>query len=108
MPGPPQHRLGDDAFCPACAHGCPVCPHPVKGPAIMGSPNVFVNKMMAMRVGDPGLHMVCCDGNNWKVASGSGTVFINNKPAARIGDSTSHCGGSGKVIKGSPNVFTGG
>jgi len=105
---PPQHRVGDNAFCPACAHGCPACPHPVIGPAVSGSPNVLVNKMPAMRVGDPGVHVACCDGNNWKVAKGSSTVLINNKPASRISDQTSHCGGVGMVVVGSPNVITGG
>lgn len=97
----------DKAACPACVHGCPACPHSVSGPALKGSPDVFVNNMPAMRVGDKGLHKVCCDGNNWKVAKGSGTVFINGIAAARVGDMTSHCGGIGKVAKGSPNVFTG-
>lgn len=68
----------------------------------------MVNNMPAMRLGDSGLHMVCCDGNQWKVTKGSTTVMINGKPAARIGDTTAHCGGVGTIIKGSTNVFTGG
>ncbi|RMG16378.1 MAG: hypothetical protein D6731_06275 [Planctomycetota bacterium] len=108
MPGPPQHRVTDRAFCPACAHGCPACPHPVTGPATAGSPNVFVNGLPAMRLGDSGIHMACCNGNTWIVAKGSSSVFINKKPAARLGDMTSHCGGVGNIIQGSPNVFVGG
>jgi uncharacterized Zn-binding protein involved in type VI secretion len=105
---PPQHRVGDLAMCPACKHGCPLCPHPTVGPATNGSPDVFVNGMKAMRLGDPGVHVLCCDGNKWKTSAGSGTVFINGKKAVRIGDATKHCGGDGKVILGSPNVITGG
>ncbi|MDD1684956.1 MAG: hypothetical protein LUQ19_03585, partial [Methanoregula sp.] len=31
-------RIGSFAFCPADAHGCPACPHPVKGTVFTGSP----------------------------------------------------------------------
>ena len=105
---PPQGRLNDNAFCPADAHGCPACAHPVTGPAVMGSPNVLVNGMMALRVGDPGMHAACCGPNSWTAAAGSGTVFINDIKAHRLGDKTSHCGGSGALIVGSTNVIVGG
>lgn len=106
---PPQSRLSDLAKVPADAHGCPACPHTCVGPAIAGSPTVFVNSLNALRVApDPGIHAACCDGNMWVTKAGSGTVFINSCKAVRKGDATTHCGGTGKMIMGSPNVFTGG
>lgn len=104
---PPVVRQTDKAFVPADAHGCPACPHPANGPATVGSPDVLINGLQAMRVGDPGVHMVCCGPNQWKVAAGSSTVFVNNKPVARLGDKTAHCGGSGSLISGSTNVIVG-
>jgi hypothetical protein len=35
-------------------------------------------------------------------------VFINSLKAHRQGDADTHCGGSGKLIIGSPNVIVGG
>ena len=105
---PNQSRLGDKSFVPADAHGCPACPHPCIGPAVAGSPDVYVNNQNALRVGDPGVHAACCGPNTWTAAVGSGTVFINNKAAHRLNDNDTHCGGTGKMVEGSPNVFTGG
>jgi uncharacterized Zn-binding protein involved in type VI secretion len=105
---PPQGRLGDLSQVPADAHGCPACPHPGVGPAIVGSPNVTVNKMPALRVDDTGIHAACCGPNTWTAQAGSSTVFINNKAAHRQGDADKHCGGMGKLITGSPNVMVGG
>lgn len=105
---PPQGRLGDKSFVPVDAHGCPVCPHPATGPAIMGSPNVMVNFRPALRVGDNGIHAACCNGNTWVAAQGSTTVLINNRPAHRLGDMDTHCGGVGKLIEGSFDVIVGG
>lgn len=102
---PPAVRVSDKASIPADAHGCPACPHPGFGPAVNGSPDVMINKLPAVRLGDPGVHMACCGANQWKVAKGSSTVYVNNKPLARMGDKTTHCGGSGSLINGSPNVF---
>ena len=105
MPG--QGRLGDQAQIQADAHGCPGCPHPGVGPAIAGSPDVFVNSMPALRKDDVGLHAVCCAANMWTANAGSGTVFINGKAAHRNGDATKHCGGQGKLIQGSADVIVG-
>ncbi len=105
---PPQSRLGDNSQAPVDAHGCPACPHPVIGPAIMGSPTVFVNGMPGLRVGDMGLHAVCCGPNMWTARRGSMSVNINGKQAHRIGDMDQHCGGVGQMVVGSPNVITGG
>jgi uncharacterized Zn-binding protein involved in type VI secretion len=106
MPG--QGRLGDKSNVPACAHGCPACPHPAVGPAILGSPDVNVNKRPALRVDDKGVHAACCNTNTWEAKAGSGTVFINGKAAHRMGDSDKHCGGMGQLIEGSTNVIVGG
>jgi len=105
MPG--QARLGDLSQISADAHGCPACPHPAVGPAIMGSPDVNCNGRPAIRVGDPGLHAACCGPNNWTAQQGSATVFINNKAAHRMNDADKHCGGMGKMIQGSENVNVG-
>ncbi len=78
---PPAIRLGDMAQIPACAHGCPACPHPAVGPAIAGSPNVLINSLPAIRQDDPGIHAICCGTNMWKAFMGSTTVKINGKPA---------------------------
>jgi uncharacterized Zn-binding protein involved in type VI secretion len=59
-------------------------------------------------VGDKGIHAACCGPNMWTAVKGSGTVLINNKPAHRLGDKDQHCGGSGNLIEGSPDVIVGG
>ena len=105
---PPQSRLGDKSNVPVDAHGCPACPHPGVGPAIVGSPDVFVNYRPALRVGDKGIHAACCGPNTWEAIVGSATVFINYKAAHRLGDLDKHCGGVGQMIEGSNNVITGG
>jgi uncharacterized Zn-binding protein involved in type VI secretion len=105
MPG--QGRLGDKANISADAHGCPGCPHPGTGPAIAGSPDVFVNGRPALRVDDVGLHAACCGPNMWQAQQGSSTVFINGRAAFRLQDPTRHCGGQGQLIEGSDNVLVG-
>jgi uncharacterized Zn-binding protein involved in type VI secretion len=79
----------------------------VTGPAIGGSPDVNINGKPALRVGDPGIHAACCGPNSWKAAAGSSGVFINGKAAHRQNDQTTHCGGVGKLIEGSSDVFIG-
>ena len=105
MPG--QMRLGDIGNVDSDGHGCPGCPHPAKGPAIQGSPNVFVNGRPAVRKGDKGMHAACCGPNMWTATGCSGTVLINGKGAHRDGDAESHCGGSGESIQGSGDVIVG-
>jgi uncharacterized Zn-binding protein involved in type VI secretion len=104
---PAQARVGDISSAQVDAHGCPACPHPPKGPAIKGSPNVNVNTRPAVRVGDNGIHAVCCGPNTWTATVGSSTVMINNIPAHRKDDLDTHCGGPGKMDEGSPTVVTG-
>jgi len=104
---PEAGRLGDISKVDSDSHGCPGCPHTALGPAIIGSPDVFINNMPALRVGDMGMHAPCCGPNIWTASKGSGTVVINNRGAHRKGDEDTHCGGSGKLILGSNNVFIG-
>ena len=106
MPG--QARLGDKSQAPIDAHGCPICPHSVIGPAVQGSTDVFVNFRPAVRVGDMGIHFPCCGPNIWKAVKGSATVFINFMPAHRMGDMDMHCGGVGFMVEGSTDVMVGG
>lgn len=106
--GQPAGRLMDKAQVPADAHGCPACPHPAIGPAIVGSPNVFINGLPALRKADMGKHQACCGPNSWMADKGSLLVNINGRPAFRKGDASKHCGGVGQLIEGSPNVLIGG
>ena len=105
---PPQGRLGDKSQAPVDAHGCPICPHPVIGPAVTGSPDVMVNNRPALRLTDQGVHAPCCGPNIWTAVTGSATVMINNLPAHRMGDTDMHCGGPGTLIEGSTDVIVGG
>ena len=41
----------------------------------------------------------------YTLTQGSDNVFVNGKPLVRLGDETTHCGGKGKTILGSPTVF---
>ena len=101
----PACRLGDRANCPVDIHGKACCPHNVTGPAITASPDVFINGKPALRVGDKGIHALCCGTNTWKCIKGSSTVSVNGKPLVRQGDTTQHCGGLGRMIEGSKDVF---
>lgn len=103
----PQGRLGDSSLAPADAHGCLACPHPASGPATSGSPDVLVNGLPALRVGDSGSHAACCGPNTWTAVAGSASVLINGRPAHRQGDQTQHCGGVGTLLVGSANVLVG-
>ena len=100
-------RVGDTANAPADVHGCKSCPHPVQGPAAQGSPDVRVNGLPALRVGDRGAHSGCCGSNQWEAATGAATVRVNGRGVHRLGDITKHCGGVGALVQGSPNVRAG-
>lgn len=82
-------------------HGC-FTPHA----PIVGSPNVFTNKLAQHRENDSwSLHccgVVCHPGT---AVNGSSTVFVNGKAACRTGDQV-NCGTT--MTTGSPNVFIGG
>ncbi|HKA90297.1 MAG TPA: SpaA isopeptide-forming pilin-related protein [Haliangiales bacterium] len=105
---PPAGRLGDIGQATTDAHFCPACPHPmVKGPAFMGSTNVNINNLPALRKTDMGVHAACCAMNMWTATKGAPHVNINGLPAHRVNDMQTHCGGVGRLIKGSPNVIIG-
>lgn len=106
MPG--LGRLGDRSLVEADYHGCSACAHTAVGPAISGSDDVLVNHKPALRVGDRGVHSVCCGANTWQALSGSTSVLINHRPAHRLGDQDRHCGGLGYLIEGSADVVAGG
>lgn len=79
----------------------------VKGPAFMGSTNVNINNLPALRKTDMGIHAACCAMNMWTATKGAPHVNINGLPAHRLNDMQTHCGGVGRLIKGSPNVIIG-
>jgi hypothetical protein len=79
----------------------------VKGPAFMGSTNVNINNLPALRRTDMGIHAACCAMNMWTATKGAPNVNINGLPAHRVNDMQTHCGGVGRLIKGSPNVIIG-
>lgn len=106
MPG--QGRLGDKSSIESDSHGCPACAHACIGPSVSGSPDVNVNGRAALRVGDAGVHDGCCGENSWVAQAGSGSVFINRRAAHRLDDPDAHCGGTGRLVEGSRDVFVGG
>ena len=91
--------VGDKAFCPADAHGCPADPHVVIGPIVSGSAKVLINGKCVARVGDVGVHAACCGPNTFKITSGNPYVLIDGRRAAQMGDTTKHCGGVGKIVE---------
>ncbi|MDB6183278.1 PAAR domain-containing protein [Paracoccus fistulariae] len=73
-------------------------------PAISGSPDVELNGLPALRLGDR-LEPHSCSKHKpheRTVAEGSSTVFVNGRSLVRIGDAID-CGG--EMAQGSPNVF---
>jgi uncharacterized Zn-binding protein involved in type VI secretion len=107
MASKPAGRLGDKARCAQDTHGCPACPHDVTGNAIIGSFDVMINGLPALRVGDMGIHVACCGSNTWTAAQGTPIVLIDKRFAHRKFDQTTHCGGTGALIEGSDNVLFG-
>lgn len=85
----PAARLGDLNACPLPGHGT--------NPTISGSPNVLINNLPALRVGDA---TACGD----TVTEGIGTILINGKPIAFQGSATAH---GGLIITGSGDVLIG-
>ena len=92
---PSVTRLGDMAS----GHGC----WP-EHPSIEASPNVFVNGIPVVRVGDAYQPHTCETTHGGNLAAGSSSVFVNGMAIGRVGDPVS-CGST--VIEGSPNVFAG-
>ena len=78
-----------------------------RSPLVECSPNVFINKRGAGRLGDHYSSHGCIThpGHQDVIAAGSSSVFINGRPAARVGDAVSI---GGTVQDGSGDVFIGG
>ncbi len=95
-------RLGDWSYCATSAKGCPACPHPVVGPAIQGSPDVLIDNLPAVRVGDWGVSAADCGPNTWQALEGDPEVTVHGVPLVRIGDATNHAMTPGKMIMGAP------
>ncbi|MFS4439636.1 PAAR domain-containing protein [Paracoccaceae bacterium GXU_MW_L88] len=72
--------------------------------AISGSPDVEINGLSALRVGDALERHGCPKhkSHGRAVTEGSPTVFVNGIPLARVGDAID-CGG--EVAQGSSDVF---
>ena len=98
---PAAHRKTDTGS----GHDCHFPPSAATG----GSPDVFVNGLPQMRVGDVYEPHACpsCPKppHGRALAAGSGTVFVNGQPAGRVGDAID-CGGA--ADSGSGDVFIGG
>ncbi len=92
-------HVGSYAYCPADAHGCKGCPHPVAGTINTGSPDVMINGFRAARKGDGGIQAICCGPNTFTISEGDPDVLIKGIPAARYGNATKHCGGTGSLVK---------
>lgn len=96
--------MAQPAATQGCHHTCPLydgsIPH-VGGPALNGSPSVFIEGKMACRAGD---QLQCASGGPDVIINGSSSVFINGKPAARTGDPTAH---GGMIVEGAEAVFIG-
>lgn len=85
----PAARQSDQDSCPLPGHGV--------NPTVSGSPNVLINGLPALRVGDKS---ACGD----TVADGMSTILVNGIPIAFLGSSTSH---GGAIITGSADVLVG-
>ena len=90
---PAACRVSDLAQVQQDPHGCPGCPHPGTGPSVIGSTDVNIENLPALRQDDIGVHAACCGPNMWTATKGAPHVNINNKAAMRVGDETTHCGG---------------
>ena len=89
-----------------CSHGAPCCPHAVSGPIVEGSGNTFTNKLKQARDNDL-VHHNCPHCGTGRIVASSQSVRVNGKAIARLGDTVIYPGGSGKIIEGSSNVFSG-
>jgi uncharacterized Zn-binding protein involved in type VI secretion len=85
----PAARITDLNTCPITGHGT--------NPSTSGSPNVNINGLPVLRVGDT---TACGD----VVTEGISNILINGKPIAFLGSATAH---GGMIITGSGDVFVG-
>lgn len=87
--GKPASRLSDLNACPIPGHGT--------NPTTTGSPDVLINNLPTLRVGDSS---ACGD----TVAQGISNILVNGKPIAFLGSATAH---GGMIVTGSGNVLVG-
>lgn len=85
----PAARLSDKNACPKTGHGV--------NPTVTGSPNVLINGLPALRVGDSS---ACGD----SVTQGISNILVNGQPIAFLGSATAH---GGVIISGSGDVVVG-
>ncbi|MHA6492123.1 PAAR domain-containing protein [Pseudomonas borbori] len=85
----PAARLSDKNACPLPGHGT--------NPTTSGSPNVLINNLPTLRVGDSS---ACGDA----VTEGIGSILINGQPIAFLGSATAH---GGIIVTGSGDVLVG-
>jgi uncharacterized Zn-binding protein involved in type VI secretion len=85
----PAARKSDQNACPLTGHGV--------NPTVTGSPDVLINGLPALRVGDS---TACGD----TVTQGIGNILVNGKPIAFLGSATAH---GGIIITGSGDVLVG-
>lgn len=97
--------LGCYAVCPADAHMCPVCPHPVVGVLSVGENEVLINGQPIITAPYTGIQTGCCGPNTFTVPTGDPNVLIHGKPAVLLGNVSNHCGGQGKIMRAQETVF---
>jgi len=85
----PASRLSDLNACPRPGHGT--------NPTTSGSPDVLINNLPTLRVGDS---TACGDA----VTEGIGNILVNGKPIAFLGSATAH---GGLIVTGSGDVLVG-
>ena len=90
-------RMSSHVECPADAHGCPACPHPVSGKFIEGMPDLSIRGLPVVHVGHKGVHAACCGPNTFELAAGDPEVLVNGKAVGIVGSRTKHCGGDGRI-----------
>lgn len=98
---------GTDTVFSQTGSGGPGCPSPLTTATNQCSPNVFVNGIGLVRLGDAVQSHTAggCGTDSSPLTSSSSTVFVNGAGAGRIGDEYTS---DNTITSGSPNVFIGG
>jgi hypothetical protein len=111
MAGAVRVKLSDIAVGPRHNHGrCPRCKHTVVGPPITGASQTFIDRCRAVRIGDHGVHALCCGLNHWIALQNlvDHQVNVEGSPIFCTGDITLHCFISlGMQVRGSKDVRVG-
>jgi hypothetical protein len=110
MPGPAAVRALVDINVGVGSHGRKCCLHGIVGMVPLGSGDVSINGMDAVRQYDVGIHTVatCCGPHVLVCVGASSTVFINGRGAVRVDDMVAYCCGVGTWATGSGDVNIGG